>query len=46
MKKKLFHGKGGRLFFAFCCILMALVFWFLVKYNQILDPVAVMFIHS
>lgn len=34
MKKNLFSMKGGKLVLAICCLVLAVVFWVLVKYLQ------------
>lgn len=35
MKKKLFSSKAGKFFLAVNCLILAILFWFVVKYIQI-----------
>lgn len=35
MKKSFFDMKGSNIFFAICCLLVAIIFWFAVEYAQI-----------
>lgn len=35
MKKKILGKKAGKIFFAICCIILAFIFWFVVKYNDL-----------
>ena len=34
MKKKIFGGKAGKIWLGFNCLLIALVFWFAVKFVE------------
>lgn len=35
MKKKLFTGRGGKIMLAFNCLILAILFWLVVKYLDI-----------
>ena len=42
MKKKGNNKRWQKILFCICCILFALIFWFVVKYNQIDSPPIIM----
>ncbi len=35
MKKKIFRGSGRKIMLAVFCIILAIIFWFVVEYNVI-----------
>lgn len=35
MKKKLFTGRGGKILLAFNCLVLAILFWLVVRYMEI-----------
>ena len=35
MKNKIFGTKAGKIIFAVCCVILAFIFWFVIKYNQL-----------
>lgn len=44
MKKKGSAIKARKIIFLLCCIILALIFWFVVKYNEISGlPIPILF---